>query len=82
MLLSPRFEVGDLVRLALPIQMQLFSEFADFTEDSIGIVKDVVKRKGEIEAFEFQYIVFIEGTQLMFFEYELAPLRQKTGPAR
>jgi hypothetical protein len=58
--------------------MQLFSEFAAFTADSIGIVKDVIKRKGEIEAFEYQYIVFIEGTQLMFFEYEIAPLKQKS----
>jgi hypothetical protein len=76
--LSPQFQVGDLVMLALPIQMQLFTEFADFNSDSIGIVKEVIKRKGEIQAFEYQYVVYIEGSQLMFFEYEIVRLRSKS----
>jgi hypothetical protein len=75
---QPQFKVGDLVILALPIQMQLFSEFADFNADSIGIVKEVIRREGEIQAFEYQYVVYIEGTQLMFFEYEITKLRNKS----
>jgi hypothetical protein len=58
--------------------MQLFTEFADFNSDSIGIVKEVIKRKGEIQAFEYQYVVYIEGSQLMFFEYEIVRLRSKS----
>ena len=75
---QPQFKVGALITLALPIQMQLFSEFADFNADSIGIVKEVIRREGEIQAFEYQYVVYIEGTQLMFFEYEITKLRNKS----
>ena len=75
---QPQFKVGDLITLASPIQMQLFSEFADFNADSIGIVKEVIRREGEIQAFEYQYVVYIEGTQLMFFEYEITKLRNKS----
>ena len=53
-LLEPRFKVGDLVILALPVQMQLLSEFADFGADSIGIVKEVIRRESEFDTFEFQ----------------------------
>jgi len=73
----PRYSVGDLIQVAMPIQMQLFSEFEDFGANSIGVIKEVVKRKSEFETFEYSYIVYIEGSDLMFFEYELVPLKQK-----
>ena len=66
----PRFSIGDLVQIALPVQLQLFSEFSDFSDNSIGVVKEIVKRKSEHDAFEYNYIVFIEGNSLMFFQYQ------------
>ena len=45
-----------------------------YSDNSIGVVKEIVKRKSEHDAFEYNYIVFIEGNSLMFFEYELTRL--------
>lgn len=77
MFVPPRFSVGDLVQLALPVQLQLFkSEFSDFSDNSVGVIKEVIKRQSEYHTFEYTYVVFIEGNDLMFFEYEIERLKQ------
>ena len=75
MFVPPRYNVGDLVQLSLPVQLQLFkSEFSDFSENSVGVIKEVIKRESEFQTLEYTYIVFIEGNDLMFFEYEISRL--------
>jgi hypothetical protein len=76
--IQPKFHVGDLVRMAPPIQLQLFSRKGGVGINTIGIVKEVIRRESEFETFEFNYVIFMKGRELLFYEYEIERLKIKT----
>jgi len=74
---QPKFHVGDLVRIAPPIQLQLFNQMDGIGINTIGIVKEIIKKESEFETFEFNYIIFMKGKDLLFYEYEIERLKIK-----
>lgn len=75
--MQPKFRVGDLVMIAPPIQLQLFNQRDGIGINTIGIVKEVIRRESEFETFEFNYIIFMKGKELLFYQYEIERLKIK-----